>query len=246
MKRQIIRIDEAKCDGCGQCATACAEGAIRIINGKAKLVSESHCDGLGACLGECPQGAITIEQREAAPFDPDAVKALQAQGHTHAEHGRSCPGSMVRQMQPKAAETAKPTDQPSMLANWPVQLKLAPITAPYFHEARLLVAADCVACAAPDFHRRFLAGKVLLVGCPKLDDAAAYQKKLAAILSQNRIVSVEVAFMEVPCCFGMVHVVRSAIESSGKNIPLELVKLGIDGQVRSRERCDSGSAGAVV
>lgn len=240
-KRNIIRIDEEKCDGCGLCATACAEGAIQIISGKAKLVSETYCDGLGACLGECPQGALTIEEREAAIFDETEVEKhlenLKKKHETPAKkpdaipHG--CPGSAAFSFKPPAAK--EKSDQTgrnagdSQLSNWPVQLKLVPITAPYFDNADLLIAADCVPFAYPDFHGGFLDGKILVIGCPKLDDSESYVEKLSRIFADNDIKSVEVAHMEVPCCFGLVRIVELALNRCGKKIPAKTVKFGIKG-----------------
>jgi len=236
-RRNIVRINEDLCNGCGQCALACAEAAIEIVDGKARLVSETCCDGLGACLGECPQGALTIEEREAQAFDPRAVEEhLRDSGqHAHREQPLpcGCPGTASQTLarercvqEPRGAAAA-----PSELGNWPVQLHLVPPTAPYLRRARLLIASDCVPFAFAGFHRRFLSGRVLLVGCPKLDDAASYGDKLAQILHANAIESVEVAYMEVPCCYGMVQLVRQAISQSGRSIPLTLTKIAIRGQV---------------
>lgn len=266
MLRNIVKIDEAKCDGCGLCVTACAEGAIAIIDGKARLLKDQYCDGLGACLGECPQGAITIEQREAEAFDEAAVqKHLTAQGGHQASHASTaekpagqagnahrhamggcpgaaamslggCPGSAARSFG-RAAEAAAPVADeltPSQLRNWPVQLKLVSPMAPYLDGATLCIAADCTAFAYPDFHRDMLAGKVLLIACPKLDDIAFHAEKLAAIFRHNDVHSVEVVHMEVPCCFGLVHLVRQAIAESGKAIPLTLTKVGLEGGVVER------------
>lgn len=236
--RKIIRIDAEKCDGCGQCAQACQEGAIRIVQGKAQLVSEGYCDGLGACIGECPQGAIAIEERPAKEFDAKAVERhlAQRQKARRTAEGRQtacgCPGAAARTLR---SAQAGPRDAggetvPSRLTNWPVQLRLAPVKAPYFRGARVLIAADCVPFALADFHAQFLAGRTLLIGCPKLDDVSLYRDKLTQIFAQNDIKSVEVLHMEVPCCFGLVHVVRSALEDSGKKIPLRTVKIGINGR----------------
>jgi len=236
-RRNIVRINEDPCNGCGQCALACAEAAIEIVDGKARLVSETYCDGLGACLGECPQGAITIEEREAQAFDPRAVEEHLRDSGQHAHREQllpcGCPGTASqtlarerRVQEPRGAAAAL-----SELGNWPVQLHLVPPAAPYLRGARLLIASDCVPFAFADFHRRFLPGRVLLVGCPKLDDAASYRDKLAQILHANGIESVEVAYMEVPCCYGMVQLVRQAISQSGRSIPLTLTKIAIRGQV---------------
>ena len=248
MLRKIVRIDEEKCDGCGQCATACAEGAIQIINGKARLVSETYCDGLGACLGECPQGAITIEEREAAVFDEEKVKQHLARTQQAEERQKQhlkaakdelpcgCPASasrMIDRSRNAQAESGHAWTGPieSELINWPVQLKLLPLQAPYFQDAHLLIAADCVPFAYPDFHRRMLAGHTLLIGCPKLDETELYLEKLTEIFRRNDIQSIEVAFMEVPCCFGLVRLVQMALQASGKDIPVAFTKVGIRGEV---------------
>ncbi len=237
MIRKIVEIDEDLCDGCGLCASACAEGAIRIVDGKARLVSDSYCDGLGACIGECPQDAITIVERDADEFDEAAVEHhLAATERGGAESGDTlacgCPGSMVREL-PAGAETVEDetASVPSQLRNWPVQMHLVPVNAPYLRGASLLLAADCVGFASPDFHRGFLKGKTLIVGCPKLDDAALYRDKLAAILRENDVRDLTVAFMEVPCCFGLVNLASQAVADSGKDIPLYTVKVGIEGEV---------------
>lgn len=236
--RQIIRIDEEKCDGCGLCATACAEGAIAIIDGKARLVSETYCDGLGVCLGECPRGAITMEAREAAPFDEEAVAHAKAARSSQEPLPCGCPGSHVQTVSPCAcADDAAPEaeDRPSRLRNWPVQMRLVPSSAPYLRGADLAIAADCVPFAFAGFHERFLPGKVLLVGCPKLDDADYYRAKLAGILRDNGIRSVEVVHMEVPCCGGLVRLALGAMADAGTDIPLRLTRIGIDGQVQETQ-----------
>lgn len=229
--RNIVVIDEDRCDGCGQCATACTEGAIEIIDGKARLVSETYCDGLGACLGECPQGAITIEEREAPEFDEAAARE-----HMENKAAAACPGSAPRvltpcELQDAVGEPGEPSEVPSGLANWPVQLKLVPVTAPYYQGARLVIAADCAPFAFADFHRRFLDGKVLMIACPKLDSFEFYRKKLAQIFKQNDIAAIDVVHMEVPCCFGLVHLVHESLKESGKGIPLRLIKVSIKGDV---------------
>jgi NAD-dependent dihydropyrimidine dehydrogenase PreA subunit len=241
--RKVIRIDEEKCDGCGLCVPACIEGALQIIDGKARLVSETYCDGLGACLGECPQGAITIEERQADEFDAEAVarhlnkpELKKVTPRVEAQSYPSCPGSLSRTLQPKAHLAIKDRDinkeaTPSQLGNWPVQLKLAPVKAPYFEKAKLLIAADCVPFAHADFHRRFLEGRVLLIGCPKLDENELYLQKLTMIFSQNDIELIEIIYMEVPCCFGLAHLVRRAVADSGKEIPLSFQKIGIKGEI---------------
>lgn len=240
--RKIITIDEEKCDGCGLCVPACAEGAIRIIDGKARLVSETYCDGLGACLGECPQEAITIEERPADNFDPEAVKkhldtnkatvSSELPMHSGQATFPACPGSAMHSLKPSAEPVSeKFSPFSSRLANWPVQFNLVPPRAPYFDGADLLIAADCAPLAYPDFHRRFLDGKVALIGCPKLDDIGAYVEKLSAIFGGNDIKSIEVVFMEVPCCGGLIQLVHRARQNSGKEIPVRLTKIGIRGEI---------------
>jgi len=248
MLRNIVNIDEEKCDGCGLCATACAEGAIQIINGKAKLVSETYCDGLGACLGECPQGAITIEEREAAVYDEEMVKRHLSQlNKANEQPGQDpkpakdelpcgCPGSASRMIDRQAASEAKARHSwegaiESELVNWPVQLKLVPLQAPYFQGAHLMIAADCVPFAYADFHRRLLSGRTLIIGCPKLDDAQFYLGKLTEIFRRNDIQSIEVVFMEVPCCFGLVRLVKMAMDASGKDIPVAFTKVSVHGEI---------------
>ena len=253
-RRTVVRIDEELCNGCGLCAMACAEGAIAIVDGKARLISDSYCDGLGACLGECPQGALTTEIREAEEFDEAAVKAhlawqgkgLNARRHeAKAESTHpACAGSIARSLRETAATTAAEDaeETPSRLGNWPVQIMLVPPTAPYLKGARLVIAADCTAFAYADFQKRFLgdpfgklrAGRVLLVGCPKLDDVALHRTKLAQIIGSNDIQEIEVVYMEVPCCSGLVRVVREATAEAGQQIPLTLTKIGIRGEVKER------------
>ncbi len=215
--RKILRIDAERCNGCGRCASACAEGAIEMHDGKARLVKDSYCDGLGACIGGCPTGALTIEEREAAEFS--------------APHPpRGCPGSAVRILGPEAP-TPSGAPAVSQLSNWPVQITLVPETASWLDGSDLLIAADCTPFAFADFHRRFVRGRSVLVGCPKLDDAASYIEKLAAIFARNDIRSVEVVFMQVPCCGGLVRVVRSAKEMAASSFPLRLTRIGMDGSI---------------
>jgi len=244
--RPIIRIDKEKCDGCGLCATACHEGAIAIVDGKARLISESHCDGLGDCLGECPRGAITIERREADAYDEEAVRKAQEKKLPEKSLPCGCPGTIARSLKevplPDLCEEAegkarekKGTPAVSMLANWPVQLALVPVSAPYLKGASLVLAADCTVVACPDFHDRFLEGKILLMGCPKLDDAASYEEKLVEILLANGIEAVETVFMEVPCCGGLVRLVQSAIERARVSVSLTLTKVGIHGAILGKE-----------
>ena len=237
MIRKIIRIDKEKCNGCGACATACHEGAIDIIDGKAELVREHFCDGLGDCLPECPTGAISFEEREAPAYDEDAVKEAQskiaAQNHAMSPH-TGCPGSKIMQIQrTKTPETAKPfsgADSISQLENWPVQIKLAPLQAPYFDGAKLLIAADCTAYAYANFHKEFIRGKVTLIGCPKLD-GVNYSEKLTEILKQNDIRSVTVLRMEVPCCGGLEMAAKKALQDCGKMIPWQVVTISIDRKI---------------
>ncbi len=227
--RNVVRIDEAKCTGCGLCATACAEGAIKIINGKAKLVSDTYCDGLGACLGHCPEDAITIEQREAADFDEEAVKAHLGHGAGKAaEPLFACPGLAMHQFESKPES---PQEVPSQLGQWPVQLKLVSPMAPYFANSDLLLVADCVPFAMGDFHQRFLKDRSVAVGCPKLDDAGFYIEKLAQILQSNDLRSLTVVHMEVPCCSGLTRVAREAIALSGRAMSFEDVTISLRGEV---------------
>lgn len=228
--REIVKIDEDLCDGCGKCIPACAEGALQIVDGKARLVSDVYCDGLGDCLGECPQGAISIEKRKAADFNPHAVR-LKLDGEEASLPGGTAPATPRCKLVGKRGEPGEKSEIGSLLGNWPIQIKLLPSKAPYFDGADLLISADCVPFSFADFHRRFLPGKVLLVGCPKLDSADFYRRKLAQIFMQNDIRSVEVIYMEVPCCFGMVHLVHESLKESGKEIPLSFTKLSVEGEI---------------
>lgn len=236
LKRKIVKIDEEKCNGCGLCVPACAEGAIQIIDGKAKLVSEKYCDGLGACLGECPQGAITIEEREAAVFDEAAVKYhLEEKEHATEELPCGCPSVTVTQFEKPEATGVAPKDaihQQSTLSHWPVQLTLVPPTAPFLQGADVVLAADCVPFAYAAFHHDFLKGRALLVACPKLDDFEAHQAKLTEILRHSPVKSLTVVHMEVPCCSGLVHMAKQAISLSGKDIPLDEVVIGVRGDLK--------------
>ena len=237
MIRKIIRIDKEKCNGCGACADACHEGAIDIIHGKAELVREHFCDGLGDCLPECPTGAISFEEREAPEYDEEAVKEAQkkilAKNQTMATHV-GCPGSKSMQIQRKeTSETKKLSsnaDQVSSLQNWPVQIKLAPVNAPYFNDAKLLIAADCTAYAYASFHQDFIRNKITLIGCPKLDQVD-YSEKLTAIIQNNNIQSVTIVRMEVPCCGGLEMAAKKALQNSGKFIPWQVVTISIDGKI---------------
>jgi ferredoxin len=275
MKRKIVTINEEKCNGCGLCVTACHEGALQLVNGKAKLVSDSYCDGLGDCLPECPTGAITIEEREAAPYDEEAVKArmqARAQGNTTGHgHGTAqpqtaklmhpygqqeqaprketaspkaaplpcgCPGTEAKTLARKAAPAPVPhvpsPDTPpareSQLRQWPCQIKLVPVNAPYLENAHLLIAADCTAYAYANIHQDFMRNKITLIGCPKLDDAD-YAEKLAAILEAHAIKSITILRMEVPCCGGLVNAIKAALLKSGKLIPWRVVTISTDGTI---------------
>jgi NAD-dependent dihydropyrimidine dehydrogenase PreA subunit len=236
--RKIIRIDEELCNGCGLCVPSCAEGALQIIDGKARLVREQYCDGLGACLGECPEGALTIEEREAEDFDEEAVAHHLHPVVKEPELPCGCPSATVAQFQRKAPEqpesgAAGPIA--SRLAQWPVQLTLVPPSAPFLQGADILLAADCVPFAYADFHREFLPNRALLVACPKLDDFGAHLNKLVAVLQQAEPPSITVAHMEVPCCSGLVYMAQKAIEASGLNIPLYDVTIGVRGSILSRD-----------
>ena len=220
MIRRVIHIDHAKCNGCGICANACHEGAIGIVDGKAQLLRDDYCDGLGDCLPSCPAGAITFVEREAAAYDEEAVKAHMERRNQEAKNSSNSV--------PKAP--AAPLHMQSRLTNWPVQIKLAPVLAPYFNNARLLIAADCTAYAYANFHQEFLKGKVALIGCPKLDDVD-YSEKLTEIIKNHEIRSVTIVRMEVPCCGGLQQAAMSAIQNSGKFIPWQVVTISIDGKI---------------
>jgi NAD-dependent dihydropyrimidine dehydrogenase PreA subunit len=248
--RKIVNIDEDKCNGCGLCVPNCAEGAIRIIDGKAKLLAENLCDGLGACLGECPQGAITLTEKDADEYDEAAVhqhlnkkeEHVCSGNHGHHEQhgGGGCPGSRAMSIN-RQENTAKASAVTSgdievkikpQLTQWPVQLMLVPENAPYFENADLLITADCVPFAYPNYHLELLKGKKVVVGCPKLDDNGYYVEKLTSIVKNNSINSVTVAFMEVPCCGGIVMAAERAIQMSGKNIPLSKIRISINGDAQ--------------
>jgi NAD-dependent dihydropyrimidine dehydrogenase PreA subunit len=249
MKRKIITINEELCDGCGNCVIACSEGALQIIDGKARLLKEDFCDGFGDCMGECPTGALKIEERESKPFDIEATKEylLQTKGkeavwkmeEAQKKHEAKdqkplpcgCPGSMAQTIRlTKAGVSPKGTLQPQ-LRNWPVQIHLLPLKAQFYRGADLLVAADCCSYAYAGFHYDFIKDHTLAIGCPKLDNAAAYREKLATILKENDIRSVSVAYMEVPCCAGLVNLVEAAVKDSGKDIPFKKTKIGIQGAI---------------
>ncbi len=219
MIRRIIRINEEKCDGCGLCASACHEGAIGIIDGKAKLLREDYCDGLGDCLPACPRGAITFEEREAPAYDLAAVLAAKKAKEE---------GSTVRTRVVPVSVSQR--EMPGQLCNWPVQIRLAPVNAPFYDGADLLIAADCTAFAHGDFHRRFIKGRVTLIGCPKLD-AVSYAEKLAEIFGQNNIRSITITRMTVPCCGGLPMAVKNALQMCGKQIPVENIIIDTDGKI---------------
>ena len=227
MIRKIIKIDEEKCNGCGACAAACHEGAIEMVNGKAKLTREDYCDGLGDCLPACPTGAISFVEREAADYNEAAVLAAKAKKKEKLPCG--CPGSAAKAIHRQ--ETSTPcAPQQSQLRQWPVQIKLAPVNAPWFDGAKLLVAADCTAYAYANFHQDFIKGHITLVGCPKLD-AVDYSEKLTDILKSNDIRSVTVVRMEVPCCGGIENAVKRALQASGKLLPWNVVTISTDGRI---------------
>ncbi|MBU4311757.1 MAG: 4Fe-4S binding protein [Candidatus Omnitrophica bacterium] len=235
-KRKIVKIDEEKCTGCGLCIPNCAEGALQIVDGKAKLVKEIYCDGLGACLGHCPEGAITIEERETKGFDEKAtnkhLEELKKKEKKDLPCG--CPGTAVKTLKTPGhrSHAQGERESESELANWPIQLMLVPVEAPYLKDANLLIAADCVAFSYPDFHQDFLKGRIALIGCPKLDAATVYEEKLAELFKINSIKSITVLHMEIPCCFGLIQIVKEALRLSGKNIPLKEITIGIKGEVK--------------
>jgi len=237
--RKIVKIDEDKCTGCGSCITTCAEGALKIIDGKAKLVSEKYCDGLGNCL-ECPEGAISIEEREAEEFDEAAVEQHLKTEEAEDTLPCGCPSASVTQFEkteedvdPAVAARPSGNDLKSRLGHWPVQLTLVPPTAPFLKDADVVLAADCVPFAYAGFHRDFLGDRALLVACPKLDDFQAHQEKLTEILKQSGLKSLTIVRMEVPCCAGLVHMVKQAMLASGNVVPFREVVIGIKGDIKS-------------
>lgn len=262
IKRKIVNIDDERCNGCGQCVSACAEGAIGLVDGKAKLVSENYCDGLAACLGECPEGAISIVEREADAFDPEAVEHHKNSKELRAESGEKniknpqsgnwkleignldslpcgCPSTQI-QMFGTACEAANQpasqSDISSALSHWPVQIRLVPPTAPFLKGADLLVASDCTPVACPNFHRDFLKGRTVLLGCPKFDDTEEYVDKLTDIFRTAGIRSVTILIMEVPCCSKMPLIVQQAMALSGKSIPTETITVSTRGTVVKRQK----------
>ena len=242
MKRDILKIDEELCDGCGLCIPNCHEGALQIINGKVKLVSEVLCDGLGACIGHCPQEAITIETREAEPFDEKIVnermKHKEPENHNHTHHGGGCPGSAERVISrsQQADINTVTADQPSELTHWPVQMHLLNPDAPFLRETDLLLAADCVAFSMGNFHSRFLKGKSLAIACPKLDhNTHIYVEKLTRMIDSARINTITVMMMEVPCCGGLMQMVRMALSKATRKVPVKIIIVSIDGKILKDE-----------
>jgi len=254
--RKIIKIDEEKCDGCGECIINCPEGALQIVDGKARLVKESYCDGLGVCIGKCPLGAITIEEREAEGFDEEAVNKHMVETEKTATVSPSgccpgsavkemtpslegCPGARMRQMSPASdcCPSSAAEGVASQLTHWPVQLTLVRPTAPFLQDRDALFVADCVPFSLADFHQRFLrGGHPVVVGCPKLDDPQPYVEKLKAMLEQSSLRSLSIVHMEVPCCSGLCGIVEAALKSSGKNIPVKEFTVSIDGKVIGERR----------
>ena len=243
-KRKIIKIDEDKCTGCGECIPACKEGALKIVDGKARLVSEVYCDGLGACLGQCPYGALTIEEREADEFDEVATEAhlkdqkstdRRAVGEGPAQEPLpcGCPGTMTRSLEPKETGVRPDARQSSELRQWPIQLTLIPVSAPYLKRADLVLLADCSAVAYANLHQDFLRGRVIAMACPKLDDTGPYVEKLTEMIRINDFRSIQVVMMEVPCCEGLGGLVDRAIELAGINPPLKKTIISLEGEISS-------------
>ena len=221
--RKIVKIDEEKCNGCGLCIPSCHEGALQIVNGKARLLSEVYCDGLGACIGECPQGAIIIEEREAEEFNEEMVKR-------HLREKKSQTQVQTPMQGRKSAELSPSDSFSSVLTQWPIQLRLIPLQAPYLQDVDLLVVADCVPFAFANFHQELLQGKSIVIGCPLLDDISFYEKKLTELFRQSKIKSVTVVNMEVPCCNGLNRITREAVQRSGKNIPIKQIVINMKGE----------------
>ncbi len=234
--RKIIEIDENLCDGCGQCVPACAEGAIQIVDGKARLISEIYCDGLGACLGECPKNALKIVERESEEFDPEAVEEyLKHKKESETiEQKPCCPAMNIIHIKSASKNTGYANDVQSRLTNWPVQIMLVPASAPFLKGSHLLVAADCTAFAYPAFHQDLLEGKALLVGCPKLDNVNEYVKKFTEIFNVADIKKITVLTMEVPCCSKLPKIIQKAMDITGKDIPIEEIIIGTQGVILQR------------
>jgi len=240
--RKIIEIDDELCDGCGQCVPSCAEGTIQVVDGKARLVAEKYCDGLGACMGECPKGALTIVEREAEDFDEEAVEQYLSERPVEPEPipmACGCPSNQIQTFIPGAfSRDSTATDPqartPSALGHWPVQINLIPANAPFLKGADLLIAADCVPVAYPDFHRDFLKGKVVMVGCPKFDDVEEYIRKFTEIFKTADIKSVTALVMEVPCCSALPVILKRAMDAAGKKIPLEQIVISTRGEILKR------------
>lgn len=230
MIRRIIQIEEEKCNGCGACAAACHEGAIGMVDGKARLLRDDYCDGLGDCLPSCPTGAITFVEREAAAYNEAAVQENLRKAEGISKSHAGCPGSRMQQMKRENVTEAPAGPAVSRLGQWPCQIRLVPVNAPYFQGAKLLIAADCTAYAYANLHQEFMKGKITLIGCPKLD-SVEYSEKLTEIIAQNEIQSVTIVRMEVPCCGGLEAAARKALQSSGKFIPWQVVTISIDGKI---------------
>ncbi len=244
--RKIIEIDDEKCDGCGNCVPSCAEGAIQIVNGKARVISDKYCDGLGACLGECPQDALHIVEREAEEFDEAAVhELLKQQARAEKSTGQrkpvitgGCPSAALKTFSDTSCDCANQARKtgsggPSALGHWPVQIRLVPAGAPFLKDADLVIAADCVPVAYPLFHKDFLAGKAVMIGCPKFDDAQGYVDKLTDVFKKSGIKSITAVIMEVPCCSGLPHIIQKALENSGMDIPFSQVTISARGEILS-------------
>ena len=231
MRRKIIKIDEEKCNGCGACAAACHEGAIEMVNGKAKLTREDYCDGLGDCLPACPTDAISFEEREAPAYNEEAVRQAKMKKHG-VKLPCGCPGTQSKAIKRDAPAIGRPaaSSVSSQLQQWPCQIKLVPVNAPYFDNANLLIAADCTAYAYGNFHNEFIRNHITLIGCPKLDEGE-YAEKLTAIIRNNNIKSVKIVRMEVPCCGGIENAVKRALQASGKFIPWQVVTISTDGKI---------------
>ncbi len=244
--RKIIEIDDEKCDGCGNCVPSCAEGAIQIVNGKARVISDKYCDGLGACLGECPRDALHIVEREAEKFDEAAVhELLKQQAQAEKSTGQrkpvmtgGCPSAALKTFSDTSCDCANQprvtgSDGSSALGHWPVQIRLVPAGAPFLKDADLVIAADCVPVAYPSFHRDFLAGKAVMIGCPKFDDTQGYVDKLTDVFKKSGIKSITAVIMEVPCCSGLPHIIQKALENSGMDIPFSQVTISARGEILS-------------